>query len=91
MVAAEAQLEEVAGAAGLGTEHAGRAPDGRQVEVFGLAGSHPDLVPQCVVNHAVALLAAVQKGKELQSEELTYIPELHTCLPQQAQLLEQQL
>lgn len=58
VVAAEAELEEVAGAAGLGAEHAGRAPDGRQVEVFGLAGSHPDLVPQGVVDHAVALLAA---------------------------------
>lgn len=58
MVAAEAELEEVAGAAGLGAEHAGRAPDGRQVEVFGLAGSHPDLVPQGVVDHGVALLAA---------------------------------
>lgn len=57
MVAAEAQLEEVAGAAGLGAQHAGRAADGRQVEVFGLAGSHPDLVPQRVVDHAVALLA----------------------------------
>lgn len=71
VVAAEAELEEVAGAAGLGAEHAGRAPDGRQVEVFGLAGSHPDLVPQGVVDHGVALLAAGGErggGKDFQSE-----------------------
>lgn len=58
MVASEAQLEEVAGAVLLGAEHAGRAPNGRQVDVFRLAGAHPDLVPQSVVDHAVALLAA---------------------------------
>lgn len=58
VVAAESQLQEVAGAAGLGAKHASGAPDGRQVEILGLAGSHPDLVPQCVVNHAVALLTA---------------------------------
>lgn len=38
-------------------EHAGRAPDGRQVEILRLAGAHPDLVPQGVVDHGVAVLA----------------------------------
>lgn len=83
VVAAEAELEEVAGAAGLGAEHAGRAPDGRQVEVFGLAGSHPDLVPQGVVDHGVALLAAGGGGgwgwAKVSSQSLSRFKQRRCC------------
>lgn len=57
VVAAETQAEEMAGAGLPRAEHAGRAPDGRQVEILRLAGAHPDLVPQGVVDHGVAVLA----------------------------------
>lgn len=57
VVAAETQAEKMAGAGLPRAEHAGRAPDGRQVEILRLAGAHPDLVPQGVVDHGVAVLA----------------------------------
>lgn len=47
----------MAGAGLPRAEHAGRAPDGRQVEVLRLAGAYPDLVPQGVVDHGIAVLA----------------------------------
>lgn len=57
MVATETQAEEIAGAGLPRAEHAGRASDGRQVEVLGLAEAHPDLVPQGVVDDGVTVLA----------------------------------
>lgn len=47
----------MAGAGLPRAEHAGCASDGRQVEVLGLAGAHPDLVPQGVVDDRVTVLA----------------------------------
>lgn len=57
MVAPETQMEKMACATLPWAKHAGSAPDGRQVETLGLAGAHPDLVPQSVVYHGVTLLA----------------------------------
>lgn len=56
VVATETQTEKMVGAGLPGAEHAAGGPDRWQVEVFGLAGTHPDLVPQSVVYHGVALL-----------------------------------
>lgn len=56
VVAPETQLEKVVGAALPRAQHAGRAPDRRQVEILRLAGAYPDLIPQSVVDHAVALV-----------------------------------
>lgn len=64
VVASETQLEEVACASLPWAEHAGSAPDGRQVEILGLAEAHPDLVSQSVVYHCVALLA--ERHRKLQ-------------------------
>lgn len=49
-------------------QHAGGAPDRRQAEILGLAGAHPDLVPQSVVDHGVALLAG-RDGDRTHSDE----------------------
>lgn len=57
MVAKETQAEKMAGSGLPRAEHAGRASDGRQVEVLGLAGAHPDLVPEGVVDDGVTVLA----------------------------------
>lgn len=56
VVATETQAEIVAGAGLPRAEHAGRGPDGRQVEVL-RTEAHPDLVPQGVVDHGVTVLA----------------------------------
>lgn len=57
VVATETQAEKMVAASLLGAQHAGRAPDRGQVEVLGLAGAHPDLISEGVVDHGVALLA----------------------------------
>ena len=64
MVATEAQTEEMIGAGLPRAQHAAGASDRRQVEILGLTGAHPDLVPQGVVDHGVALLAE-RDGKAL--------------------------
>lgn len=63
MVATETQAEEVAGAGLPRAEHAGRASGGRQVEVLGLEGAHPDLVPQGVVDDGVTVLAGKDRER----------------------------
>lgn len=56
VVAMETKSENVVCAGLPWAQHAGGASDRRQVEVLRLAGAHPDLVPQGVVYHRVALL-----------------------------------
>lgn len=53
----------MAGAGLPRAEHAGCASDGRQVEVLRLAGTHPDLVPQGIINDGVIVLAG-KDGKQ---------------------------
>lgn len=76
MVASEGESEEVVGAALFGAEHAGCASDWRKIKVLGLAGTHPDLISQGVVDHSVAVLALFPGDDQdiVEQEEVDLLP-----------------
>lgn len=67
----------MAGAGLPRAKHAGRASDGGQAEVLRLAGAHPDLVPQGVVDDGVTVLA----GKDRTAGECWTVPDSNRHWP----------